>query len=63
MATTAIVATAIEAKISLPVRNIPAIAVITTTPETSTERPDVAAAARLRLAHSGLRTPSRSRFK
>ena len=45
IATTAIVANAIEAKISLPVRNMPAIAVMTIRPETSTERPDVAAAA------------------
>ena len=64
MATTAIVATAIEAKISLPVRNIPAIAVITTRPETSTERPEVAAAAS--TAARALRPfarSSRSRFK
>jgi hypothetical protein len=45
IATTRIVATPNDAKISSPVRNMPAIAVITVRPEMSTERPDVAAAA------------------
>ena len=43
-ATTSIVPTANEAKTALPARNMPAMAIITVTPETSTARPDVAAA-------------------
>ncbi len=43
-ATTRIVPTAKEVKVELPARNMPAIAIITVTPETSTARPDVAAA-------------------
>ena len=58
IATTAIVAIAIEAKIWSPVRNMPAIAVMTIRPETSTERPDVAAAAS--TAARGLRPAARS---
>ena len=44
IATTAIVAIANEAKTRSPVRNMPAIAVITVRPEISTARPEVAAA-------------------
>ena len=62
-ATTRIVATPKAAK-SFPANSIPAIAIITVTPEMSTERPEVAAAAS--SAASGLRPAarsSRSRFK
>ena len=45
IATTRIVAKPNEANVASPVRNIPAIATITVSPEMSTERPDVAAAA------------------
>ena len=44
-ATTMIVAYPNEAKLASPVRNRPAMATITVRPETSTERPEVAAAA------------------
>ena len=44
-ATTRIVAMPSEANVPSPVRNMPAIATITVSPEMSTERPDVAAAA------------------
>ena len=44
MATTRTVPTPKEAKVDEPMRNMPAIAVITTKPENSTARPDVAAA-------------------
>ena len=43
-ATTSIVPTAKEVKTALPARNMPAIAIITVRPETSTALPDVAAA-------------------
>ena len=43
-ATTTIVPTANDMNVALPVRNIPAIAIITVRPETSTARPEVAAA-------------------
>ena len=43
-ATTMIVPTANDMKVALPVRNIPAIAIATVSPETSTARPEVAAA-------------------
>jgi hypothetical protein len=45
IATTMMVAIANELKTSSPVKNMPAIAAITVKPETSTARPDVAAAA------------------
>ena len=45
IATTTIVARPNDANVGSPVRNIPAIAAITVSPEISTERPDVAAAA------------------
>jgi hypothetical protein len=63
-ATTRIVASAREAKVLSPVRNMPAIATITVSPEMSTERPDVAAAAS--SAARSLRPAARScrsRFK
>ena len=44
-ATTRIVARPSEANVASPVRNMPAIATITVSPEMSTERPEVAAAA------------------
>ena len=43
-ATTSIVPTAKLEKVALPARNMPAMAIITVTPETSTARPEVAAA-------------------
>ena len=43
-ATTRIVASAMPMNVCWPVRNMPAMAAITVSPETSTERPDVAAA-------------------
>ena len=43
--TTVIVPTANEMKVGSPLSSIPAIAAITVTPETSTARPEVAAAA------------------
>ena len=43
-ATTSIVPTANEVNDALPARNMPAMAIITVTPETSTARPEVAAA-------------------
>ena len=64
IATTRIVAIANDPNVLSPVRNIPAIAVITVRPEIRTERPEVAAAASsaadslLPAARS-----SRSRFK
>ena len=58
IATTRIVATPNDAKIWSPVRNIPAMAVITVRPEMSTERPDVAAAAS--IAARSLRPAARS---
>ncbi len=45
MATTMIVPVANEMNVALPVTYIPAIAIITVTPETSTALPDVDAAA------------------
>ena len=63
-ATTVIVATPNEAKVASTVRNMPAIATRTVEPETSTDRPEVAAAAS--NAASSLRPAarsSRSRFK
>jgi hypothetical protein len=57
-ATTRIVPTAKDWKTALPARNIPAIATITVSPEMSTARPDVAAAAL--SAASGVRPASRS---
>ena len=44
-ATTIIVATPNDAKVALPVISIPHIATMTVTPDTSTEWPEVAAAA------------------
>ena len=44
-ATTSIVATEKDMNVFSPLKNIPAIAIITVKPETRTERPDVAAAA------------------
>ena len=58
IATTVIVATANDMKPLSPEKNIPAIAIITVTPEISTERPDVAAAAS--SAASALRPAARS---
>ena len=43
-ATTSIVPTAKEVKTALPARNMPAMAISTVTPETSTALPEVAAA-------------------
>ena len=63
-ATTRIVATPREAKVASPVRNMPAIATITVSPETSTDRPEVAAA--MASASRSLRPAarsSRSRFR
>ena len=57
-ATTMIVPVAKEAKSGTPPRYIPAIAIITVTPETSTARPDVAAA--MSTASRALRRASRS---
>ena len=45
IATTVIVPTAKEVKVAAPARNMPAIAIATVTPENSTARPEVAAAA------------------
>ena len=62
--TTVIVATPKEAKVASAVKNMPAIATRTVEPETSTDRPEVAAAAS--NAASSLRPAarsSRSRFK
>ena len=42
--TTRIVASAMPMNVCCPVRNIPAMAAITVSPDTRTERPDVAAA-------------------
>ena len=64
MATTVIVAMPNEAKVASPVRNMPDMATSTVSPEMSTDRPDVAAAAS--SAASSLRPlarSSRSRFK
>ena len=64
IATTTIVARANDENVGSPVRNIPAIAAITVSPEISTERPDVAAAAS--SAARSLRPAARScrsRFK
>jgi len=64
IATTRMVATPNEAKIGSPVRNMPAIATITVSPEMSTERPEVAAA--ISSAACGLLPAARScrsRFK
>ena len=58
IATTRIVATPNDAKVVSPVRNMPAIAAITVMPETSTERPEVAAAAS--IAARSLRPAARS---
>ena len=44
-ATTTIVPVANDVKVAAPAKYIPAIAIITVKPETSTARPDVAAAA------------------
>ena len=63
-ATTSIVASPKEAKPLSPVRNMPPMAIITVSPEMSTERPDVAAAAS--SAACSLRPAarsSRSRFR
>ena len=46
ISTTEIVAIAKPSKICMPARNMPAIATITVSPETTTERPEVAAAVR-----------------
>ena len=54
-ATTIIVPTANEVNVALPVRNKPAIAIITVIPETSTARPEVAAA---RSSASSLEWPA-----
>ena len=60
--TTVIVATANEMKVELPLSSIPAIAVITVTPETRTARPEVAAAAaRAASAERPARRSARSR--
>ena len=56
--TTAIVPVANDANVDAPPKYIPAIAIITVTPETSTARPDVAAAAS--IAASLLRPAARS---
>jgi hypothetical protein len=45
MATTIMVAIEKPMKVLSPLKSIPAMAIITVTPETRTERPDVAAAA------------------
>ena len=63
-ATTMIVAAPNPLKVGSPVRNSPAMAIITVSPEMSTERPEVAAATW--SASSGLlpsARSSRSRFK
>ena len=57
-ATTAIVQVANETNVRLPARNMPAIAMITVRPETSTALPDVDAAAT--TASSGPLPASRS---
>ena len=64
IATTTIVARPNDAKVGSPIRNIPDMATITVSPEMSTERPDVAAAAS--SAARSLRPAARScrsRFK
>ena len=64
IATTRIVAIANELNVLSPVRNMPAIAVMTVRPEISTERPEVAAAAsRAALSDLPAARSSRSRFK
>ena len=61
-ATTRIVPTANDMNVALPVRNMPAIAIITVSPETSTARPEVAAAiARAASLEWPARRSSRSR--
>ena len=63
-ATTVIVAMPNEAKVASPVRNMPDMATSTVSPEMSTERPDVAAAAsRAACSLRPLARSSRSRFK
>ncbi len=57
-ATTRIVPVANDWKVGVPAKYIPAIAIITVNPETSTARPEVAAAAA--SAASSLRPASRS---
>ena len=64
IATTRIVAIANEPNVPSPVRNIPAIAVITVRPEMATARPEVAAAASsAALSLLPAARSSRSRFK
>jgi hypothetical protein len=63
-ATTTIVPSANELNVGSPVRNIPAIAIITVSPEMSTARPDVAAAASTAASEDRpAARSSRSRFK
>ena len=64
VATTVIVARPNEAKAASPVRNMPAIATMTVSPEMSTERPEVAAAASIAACwpRPAARS-SRTRFK
>ena len=57
-ATTTIVPVANDVNVAAPAKYIPAIAIMTVTPETSTARPDVAAAAS--MAASLLRPAARS---
>ena len=57
-ATTTIVPVAKDVNVAAPAKYIPAIAIMTVTPETSTARPDVAAAAS--MAASLLRPAARS---
>ena len=60
--TTRIAATAKPSKISIPDKNMPDIATTTVSPETSTERPEVAAAIRSDVSGSRPRVrSSRSR--
>src|SRR4029079_4879564 len=64
IATTRMVAIANEPNVLSPVRNMPAMAVITVRPEMRTERPEVAAAAsRAALSLLPAARSSRSRFK
>jgi hypothetical protein len=58
IATTVIVPAANEVKVAAPARNIPAIAIATVTPETSTARPEVAAAASRALSDAAPRARS-----
>ena len=63
IATTRIVAIANDPNVLSPVRNIPAIAVITVRPEIRTERPEVAAASSAADSLLPAARSSRSRFK